>query len=596
MHSRPGHIAESPRRTTDLNAGWRFQIDTRDIGEKDRWQATAFDRSAWGPIAVPGAWDCIQDSLRGFQGVGWYSLNFASPARRPGDVARLHFGRVQLRCKVWLNGRLLGENLTYNVPFEHDVTRALRPGKNQLVLRVDNRYTPDLLPCGGVVEWVLYGGILEPVRMVVTSGLFVDDVCVRPSLSPDGATAHCLVTVANRGAARAEGILEITVKGHGTRQRARVPFTCPAGDTSLSEAVIAVRGARLWTPDSPSLYSVQAAILVDGRARDAVRDRFGFRTLAAKGRDILLNGKPVRIQGVCRYDEYGRQGPNPTVAQLRRDVRLIKAAGANCIRMHYPQSPVLLDLLDEMGLMAMEEVPICWWSKGFSKGKKRRQSLAILDHALPTLRKIVRRDKNHPCLIIYSTANESRTDSAVGAAVMKALIDEAHRLDPTRLVTFVVPQHCKPHRAYDRADLVSVNAYFGVFFGEYACHIRQLDRLVQRPTVKLLSEETRFWPDKPFLVSEYGCCSIAGLHGDVCWTEEFQVAYIRAVWQAIHSVRDVCGGILWSWADYFHRRGAPQMSAPFGPYGVVTVDRKPKAALRALAVMYGGAAARENRR
>lgn len=589
MHNRKGYAVESTRRTTDLNAGWRFQTDVKNIGEKERWQASGFDRSAWGPVRVPGAWDCIQDSLWGFQGVGWYSLEFGSPARRRDDVVRLHFGRVQLRCKAWLNGRFLGQNLTYNVPFEYDVTRALRRGRNHLVLQVDGRYTQDLLPCSGVVEWVLYGGILEPVRMVVTSGTFVDDVCVRPVLGRDSVTAHCLVTVANRGASRAEGSLEITVSEHGVRERARVPFTCPARGTSVSEADIPVRGARLWSPDSPSLYSVKVAILIDGKVRDVAKERFGFRTIAAKARDILLNGKPIRIRGVCRYDEYGRQGPNPTVDQLREELRRIKATGANCVRMHYPQSPVLLDLLDEMGIMAMEEVPVCWWSKGFSKGKKRRQSLAVLDHALPTLRKIVRRDKNHPCLIIYSTANESRTDSPVGAAVMKALIDEAHRLDPTRLVTFVVPHHCKSHRAYERADLVAVNSYFGVFFGKYASRISQLDRLVRRPTVNLLREETRFFPDKPFLVSEFGCCSIAGMHGDVCWTEEFQVAYIRAAWEAIRSVKEVCGGMLWSWADYFHRRAIPQMSAPFGPYGVVTVDRKPKAALPALATMFGGA-------
>jgi hypothetical protein len=123
--------------------------------------------------------------------------------------------------------------------------------------------------------------------------------------------------------------------------------------------------------------------------------------------------------------------------------------------------------------------------------------------------------------------------------------------------------------------------------GTSAEHRDQLEARARRPTEEHLRTELTAFPDKPLLITEFGAMGNHGLHGDVPMTEDFQADYIRAVWTAISSVQDVAGGVLWSWADYNHRRAATSLG-PFGAYGAVTIDRKPKAALNALAAMYEG--------
>jgi beta-glucuronidase len=160
-------------------------------------------------------------------------------------------------------------------------------------------------------------------------------------------------------------------------------------------------------------------------------------------------------------------------------------------------------------------------------------------------------------------------------------------MDASRLVTFVVDSEAADNRAFEDADLVAVNIYRGQFSEPVAHHIGELDELVRKASETAIRRQMAAFPDKPLVVTEFGTRGVPGIHGDIDYTEDFQAAFIRSAWQAIRNVEGVSGGVLWCWADYFHRRDFIQY-APYGPYGVVTVDRKPKAALRALAEMYGG--------
>ena len=201
---------------------------------------------------------------------------------------------------------------------------------------------------------------------------------------------------------------------------------------------------------------------------------------------------------------------------------------------------------------------------------------------------MIQRDKNHPSVIIWSMCNESETANDVGTSVMRKLIRRARQLDPSRLVTFVIPpRDAKPDRAFEDADLVAVNMYQGTLQSPLAIHLDQLADLVTMPSEEYIQRQLEAFPDKPLLITEFGARGVPGMHGDVVYTEDFQAAAIQAAWKAIQNREEVSGGVLWCWADYYHRRPFIQY-AVFGPYGVVTVDRRPKAALRALAQMYGG--------
>jgi beta-glucuronidase len=346
--------------------------------------------------------------------------------------------------------------------------------------------------------------------------------------------------------------------------------------------------ATPWSPDSPILYNLVATLERDGKEIDRLDSEFGVRTIAARGRQLLLNGRALTIKGVNRYDEFGRFGPNPPQALVEDELRLMKKAGVNLIRSHYPQAPEFLSLCDRLGILFLEELPINWWGVEWFGKEGVEQHESILDRAIPMLETMVRRDRNHPSVIIWSMANESKTDNEVGTKVMRSLIRRTKQLDPTRLVTFVTaPGSVREHRAFEEADLVATNMYHGSLSGPLAEHRDQLEARARRPTEEHLRRELSAFPDKPLLITEFGAMGLHSLHGDVATTEDFQADYLRAVWTAISGTPDVSGGVLWSWADYNHRRSSTSLG-PYGAYGAVTIDRKPKAALKALAAMYGG--------
>jgi len=264
----------------------------------------------------------------------------------------------------------------------------------------------------------------------------------------------------------------------------------------------------------------------------------------------------------------------------------MKSVGINTIRVHYPQSPELLSLYDEFGFMMLEEVPLNWWGQKWW-GEDVTQSLDILDQAKPALKKMIRRDKNHPCVIIWSMCNECKTDNEIGITVMRELLRLAKSLDPTRPVTFVSNGNPMDHLGYDEADIVCFNKYYGTLEGSLCDDMSQIDSLGFQPFVKELQLVRNSFVNKPIIITEFGAQGIKNIHGDAPYSEEFQAAYIERIWEGIRSVPGVSGGVLWCWADYYHRKYLITYN-DYGPYGVVTVDRKPKKSLEAIARMYGG--------
>src|SRR5262249_932257 len=145
---------------------------------------------------------------------------------------------------------------------------------------------------------------------------------------------------------------------------------------------------------------------------------------------------------------------------------------------------------------------------------------SILNQAMPALERMIQRDKNHPCVIIWSMANESQTAQPAGISVMRKLIRRTKELDPSRLVTFVVSsQDAKPHAPYEDADLVAINVYLGVFGGSFSLHSDDLDERVTRPSAEHIRRQLAAFANKPVLVTEFGTRGVPGLHGDMAYTE-----------------------------------------------------------------------------
>ena len=584
---------QSARKTEVLNNNWRFQLDVRDIGEKEHW----FDKdlSDWGSVTVPMAWNCYEEALFQYEGIGWYTTIINPDESIANKKTEIVFGRVMYYSKVWLNGEFIGENIGGYLPFSFDITKYLKPGQeNKLVVRVDNRPRINWLPAAEQIEWIQYGGIIGPVKLVSTAKTYIDDLIIRTTPDKEGASINCIISITNETALESEMDLDIGISLKSDITSKSMKVSCKPNETTKVNIDFAIEKAKLWSPDTPVLYTASVSLSKKGSRIDDLTDHFGIRQVRVEGTSILLNEKPILIKSTHRYDAYDRLGPNPPEKILREELALMKSVGINTIRVHYPASPELLNLYDEYGFMMLEEIPLNWWGNKWgmtSIGGIEEQSLNILDQAKSTLTDMIARDKNHPCIIIWSMANECATDNEIGIKVMRELLKLTKSLDPTRLATFVAGGDPIKHLGFDEADIVCFNEYF------ICDHISQIDSAVYNRLSRNLALARSNFPDKPIVITEFGRQGIKGIHGDVFYSEEFQAAYIESNWKALKENPSISGGILWTWADYFHEQHFALhksygfygvINANYGPFGVVTGDRKQKKSLEALARMYGG--------
>jgi beta-glucuronidase len=246
-----------------------------------------------------------------------------------------------------------------------------------------------------------------------------------------------------------------------------------------------------------------------------------------------------------------------------------------------------LAIADEIGLLYMEEVPLNWWRAAWHrKIPPEFENDRIIDVAEQALVEMVRRDGNHPSLVVWSVANECNTEDELGIHAMERLLRRAKELDPTRLVTYVANRAFAKQHAFALADFVAVNLYYGMWDGEVAQNLADIETKVYAPTREALEQLLPLFPTKPLVLTEFGTIGIPGSGGDVRFSEDYQAAYLSAVWRAVIDVPQVSGAIAWCWADYRHRKGFENdFPSYFGPFGVVGLDRRPKkahAALRAL--------------
>ncbi|MBP1993858.1 glycoside hydrolase family 2 protein [Paenibacillus eucommiae] len=557
---------------------WQYQVDQDNLGETRGWFQPEWDKSGWLKVEAPQPRDYYEKAFWSYEGIGWYAAEVTTDLVDLNSLQKIVFNSVSGHARVWINGTYLGEHYGTYLPFEFWITPYLEQnGKNEIVMRVDNRHREEWLPGGPVVEWVQYGGILQKVTIDSIGFQHVSSLQIRTAMGEaDKAVVICEMEIANRTDTSLEGIVQLELPEEKQTIISEHAVQCGPNESTIVQFEIEVSNAELWSLESPYLYTLGVKLTSGQMILDEVSQRFGIRTIESVGNQILLNGKPIMIKGFNRYDEYAEYGPNVPESVIREDLLKIKSTGANLVRVHYPQAPVHLDIMDEIGLLFMEEVPLNWW---LSEGADRTFIPEVVDLAEKALEEMIRRDWNHPCVIAWSMCNESGTNSEDGDASVRRLMRRAKELDPSRLVTFVTIGS-KGHDAFEEADLVCINLYYGLFHQKLALEISELEELVRKPTEKHLKETAEEYPGKPVVLTEFGTHGILGLKGNTRFSETYQAAYLEQVWTAvIHS--GVQGGVVWCWADYYHRRsfigdGEVMWNSPYGPYGVVTIDRQEK--------------------
>lgn len=517
-----------------LAGHWQFQIDPAGLIGID---SLAPDRT----IPVPLPWQAAFPELQAYSGYAWYRHEFELDESWLAGELLLHFGAVDYWCQVFVNGQLAGQHEGGYTPFTLPIRHLAHHGRNEIAVRVyDSAQSEIVIPRWpayqpepeaqqppfdannvphGKQEWYVdVGGIWQDVTLTAVPATYINHVRVIPDIH--AGQAHVTVELA--------GILT----GEASNGRIRASFAGANGAPG-GEAAVAVGGGpihtltipadqpRLWSPDDPYLYTL--AVQLEGLgADDEVSVRFGFREITTQDGQILLNGEPIFLLAALDQDLYPETIYTvPSEDYLRDEFQKAKALGLNCLRCHIkPPDPRYLDLADEMGLLVWAEIPS--WRTFYPKGTMYP---ALLDVGEPikarvrqTLEEMIRRDFNHPSLIIWTIVNEDWGTalplSASDRAWVAAMYRRCKELDPTRLV---VDNSACPHpwgpNIHVHSDLDDFHIYANI-----PDHARGFEASIEqfglRPlwTYSTHGDTTRTGHE-PLVLSEFGNWGLPSLAG-----------------------------------------------------------------------------------
>jgi beta-galactosidase len=432
-------IPISGARRVNIDGGWRFFKGAAEGAERPD-----FDDSQWRQLSLPHDWaiegpfDSKLNPHTGalpIFGTGWYRKAFTIPPTGKGRYFAVEFDGAMANSRVWINGKELGGRPFGYIGFGFDLTPYLHFGAEANVLAV--RLTPE----DRSSRWYPGAGIYRNVWMDITAPVHVarwGTYVTTPEVADDKSSVAVKTEIRNQSGQAAKLVLQTSVLDPAGKlvSRNSNDADIPAGGTQTMATTLTVANPQRWDTEHPYLYTVVSEVMDGKRVVDRYTTPFGIRTIAFdKDKGFLLNGRYLKIQGVCNHSDLGALGAAVNVRATQRQLEIMKGAGANAIRTsHNPPSPELLELCDRMGLMVMDESFDMWrvskipngngYSKYFDEWSER------------DVRDLVRRDRNHPSIIMYSIGNEiPEQGRADGWQEAKRLTGFFHQEDPTRPTT-----------------------------------------------------------------------------------------------------------------------------------------------------------------
>ncbi len=420
-------MAQPVREKVDFDEGWAFHL-----GDVNGAQFKGFDDSEWRRLDVPHDWSIEQEfdeehaSAQGYLpgGIGWYRKTFTVPASDSGKVVEVLFDGVYQNSEVWINGHSLGKRPFGFITFSHELTEHLNyGGENVLSVRVDHSNDADS-------RWYTGSGIIRHVWLRKVNPVHVGQwgTFVRtPSVSEERAVVEVSTNVVNDSESEQNVTLNLSVENSGGEVGGgEVSVRIPAGAERKVTQEMTVDNPSLWSPDDPHLYTLVSRVSTEGTLTDRTETPFGIRTFRFDSQEgFFLNGESMLIKGVCLHNDAGALGSAVPVQEWKDRLRLMKEMGVNAIRAsHNPPPPELLTLADEMGFLVMDEAFDEWelgkkkWIQGWNVGQE--EGAAGLgkyysqhgyndffeEWAKTDLQAMVRRDRNHPSVILWSIGNE----------------------------------------------------------------------------------------------------------------------------------------------------------------------------------------------
>lgn len=581
-------ILTNSRFVSDLSGIWKFKLD-HGKGFDEKWYESPLQDEMTMP--VPASYNDLKEGVDFRDHYGWvfYQREISVPAYVLSQRVMLRCDAVTHYAKVYLNGELIGEHQGGFLPFEFEITDLIKPGDNLLTIAVSNIIDYSTLPVGGKAnmlsgmlggmgstkpakpqnnpnfDFFNYCGINRPVRIYTTPKNYIEDISLVSEVDGTKGIIKYKVDTVGEGNCKVEVFDKIGNK---------------VGEASGNTGAITIENVQLWQPLAAYLYNVKVAF-----GEDEYTEPFGIRTVKIDGNKFLINGKPFYFKGYGKHEDTFPTGRGINMPMNTKDISILKWQGANSFRTsHYPYSEEMMRLCDEEGIVVIDETTAVGVNLDFGGGANfNRQKVRTFDpehgvktqeHHKDVIRDLIKRDKNHACVVLWSIANEPDSYSEGAYEYFKPLFDLAKELDPQkRPCTLVSVQTAGgPDRDVSAklSDIICLNRYYGWYFGGPDLEGPRMD----------LREELKAWETtgKPLMFTEYGADTVMGMHDTtpVMYTEEYQLDYYKMNNEVFDEFDFVVGEQAWNFADFATSQSLLRIQG--NKKGLFTRDRKPKLA------------------
>lgn len=477
-------------------------------------------------VFTPCCWES-HPKFAAYRGEGEYTTNFEAA----GDL-RLELKGVSHTATVYLDGKEIASHYNAYTIFDVVVT-DIPKGIHTLTIKTDNRFSKaSALHVPN--DYMSYGGVTRPVLLEELHGVYIKWVHVTPYKKSGNWQAKVEVLVKNYKTTPQIYTVKAALAGENICWENK---EIAGGEEFLFSKEIRFSEVVQWTPKNPKLYFVTATIYEGEKAVDDLIDRFGFRQVEIKDKDILLNGKKLQIKGICRHEDHPQFGNAIPVAAMAADLELIKDLGANSIRTaHYPNDELFLDLCDEQGILVWEENHARGLSEKDMKNPNfRRQAMKVIEEMIPA-------HYNHPSIYIWGILNECASDTEYGKECYKEEFELIKKLDQSRPHSFASCKF-KTDICFGLPNVVSYNIY-PLWYHDTPVE-EYLDDLYQ-----WIQKETQ-GAGKPFMITEIGAGGLYGYHNSYHskWTEEYQADALEKQLKAVLNYENCLGVYIWQFCD-----------------------------------------------
>lgn len=534
----------------NLNGIWKFKVVDENYIPTEKAEGASL-------MAVPASFNDIvtERAVKEHVGKVLYETSFEIPTR-PNTLYRLRIGATSHKCEVYLNGKRIGSGINGFFPIDLPLDQLQEV--NRLSVVIDNRLTFQTLPPGRVEngrqtynhDFYNFTGIHRDVLVYSLPEKYIEDIRIKTVVGGDYSK------------------ISVDVDTNCAQVSCKVKDADGNVVAVGSVGELTVENPCLWSTETPYLYTLSVETECD-----KYEERFGIRKIHVDEKGFYLNDKPVYFKGFGMHEDFFILGKGNNAAVNIRNFELLKWMHANSFRTsHYPYSEEIMDLADEYGFLVIDEVPAVgmhWWDDYNFGPDKVNAETAVVHKEL--IRQLVARDKNHPCVIMLSVANEPATHEEAAGEYFRDVISYTRTVCDLPLTLVEFTHFTENSLVTDLVDVVCINRYYA-WYTEHGFIDVVCDRLQDELHAYYAAAK------KPIIVTEFGADTLEGVHmlPSETFSEEFQEEYLIENFKAIDSCAGCIGEHIWNFADFRTKEGLRR--ARGNRKGVFTRERQPKLA------------------